>query len=178
MSQTPVKVARREWATARFLAGGNLPRVLSMCSLRLRISWPVFAFRCACSLNCYHAEFTFERLDLVRKGAVATKLLQFTDFNRLHPLKLPIVLVRRGSEGTELSHAEAYCRDAPTQIVCGWPISHSRREGPRPRSLPQTWGPAVVSGPPCLVRPRTSQRESEWRACDEGLHNWTGREDL
>ena len=60
---------------------------------RLRVS--------LCSLSL-HAEFMLQRMRIeVRLGAVATKLLHFTDFHRLLPLRMPMDLVRRGSEGTE-----------------------------------------------------------------------------
>ena len=56
--------------------------------------------------------------------------------------------------------------------------THCRREGPNAVEASRNRGPSDVRGLLTADEAATKTKRVNWRACDEGLHYWTGREDL
>jgi len=126
-----------------------------------------------------HAECRPLASPVIPVGTVASNLPEFCGFPPLPDAAVAdVVSTGAESEGTEPKPPEAHDVTAPTQSWCSSGPTHCRREGPKPvvRTLARGKGDARR-----LLTARRSGNESKreyWRACDEGLHYWTGREDL
>jgi hypothetical protein len=113
-----------------------------------------------------------------RLGRLPATYLNSVDFRRCRMPWLPMLKVRRGSEGTETKPHRSTGRLAPTQrfmLVRPDPLPARRTEkfvGTRINRGTSDAGGLLTAG-----EAATNQRVN-WRACDEGLHYWTGREDL
>ena len=100
------------------------------------------------------------------------------EFRHSQTPRLPMLIVRRGSEGTDTKPPKAQPRLPQPRGL--------RRPGNDPRAgeKDRVTGKAQAGATNDRSRLLTASargnesKRANWRACDEGLHNWTGREDL
>jgi hypothetical protein len=110
-------------------------------------------------------------------GLLATSPV-FVDFRRCRMPGLPMLSDRHGSEGTEPKPQRSTKRQPRPR--CSSLSGHDprRHEGPRPTRPGTSKGRKQRHAAPHRRCCGNDTKREDWRACDEGLHNWTGREDL
>ena len=86
--------------------------------------------------------------------------------------------IGRGSEGTDSQPQRSTKRQPRPRCLSLTGSDPRRHEGPRPTRSGASKGRKQRHAAPHRRCCGNDTKREYWRACDEGLHNWTGREDL